>query len=900
MLPILRYRDEITRLFAERGMLIVTAPPGAGKSTQVPLLFLDRCTPEKKLLVLEPRRVAAQSLACRVAEELGEPAGATAGYQVRFERSVSERTKLLFLTYGTFLQLLHDDPRCAGSSIIMFDEFHERSLDADVALAWVRSLKRKNRGDPGVMVLSATLDHGPLIEYLGGCPHLAVPDQAHPVDVRYQEPKPRELLSHQVERAFIGLSALPETGSVLVFLPGSYEIDRAADVLEERCRRRGFRLLKLHGSMPLIDQRQVLRLPAEEPCVILSTNVAETSLTIPGVTTVIDSGLARTAAYDAERGRNTLYVGRISLQNAAQRAGRAGRLTKGICVRLWDRRDEASMPAAIEPEVLRLDLARSMLTLCALAEKRTPGNDAAHPAHFMGSPGHSATPQLRSMECGAGSLNLKEISWLTPPPEDRWNRAAEELARCGAIPIEHQEQVVISPPRRQVLSSEISGRPKGGGPHEARQYLPAEGTTNKDGTRVFPLTDLGRKMCRLPVDPRIAAVVLHGSLPQAREINLAMASLWESHETRVAESTDLFKLAGAFCAGPKDAAWGRDARRTFEQLDKMIAGKGAAATAAQATADLRKEVSIAWTRVFSDRIAFRDGEGSLYTLPDNRSGRLIVTKEGASVQGLPRLICALMVHEQAGRERAKKTVIPLYLPLEPSWVAEAFPGTLQIGVECRWDEMRQRVAPERVTKFKGAVIERVEEPNDGPYRDQIASCLAHKLAQGSWDWKSDEPAAARYACRVQQTAAAYPEMKIPTMTETDWELIFNGLCEGRRSLDEVRKTSVIAAIRSYIGGRLAEFVEKKAPEIIVLPSGRKGKVLWSENAPPELSARIGDFVGHGARFTLMDGRLQGVFNILAPNFRTVQKTADLGSFWKNTYPAIKSELKRKYPRHPWP
>jgi ATP-dependent helicase HrpB len=184
--------------------------------------------------------------------------------------------------------------------------------------------------------------------------------------------------------------------------------------------------------------------------------------------------------------------------------------------------------------------------------------------------------------------------------------------------------------------------------------------------------------------------------------------------------------------------------------------------------------------------------------------------------------------------------------------------------------------------------------------DEAAALLAGRIIAGDWNWRETEPKALQFLCRMRLVSSAYPEMKIPLMQDDDWELLFHDLCMGRRSLDEVKSGSVLHALKEYIGAHLAGFVEKKAPETIVLPSGRKGRVAYSENAPPEFSARLGDLIGYRDRFTLMDGRIQGVFDILAPNYRTVQKTADLGSFWKTVYPEIKNGLKRKYPKHPWP
>jgi ATP-dependent helicase HrpB len=835
MLPLLAYRQKIQEQLFRHKKLIITAPPGTGKSTQIPQFFAGQCSPEKKLIMLEPRRIAARSLAYRVAEEMGKECGGEVGYQVRFERKSSEKTKILFLTYGTFLQLLHSDPLSVHSSIIVFDEFHERSLEADTALAWVRFLAQSARRDGEIMVLSATLEVEPLQKYLDGCAAIDIPDKAFPVDLRYQPPaSSQEPMAKQLERALAGLLGGGEQGSVLVFLPGVYEIERAAEALYDQCRRKGYRLMQLHGRMPLSEQQLVLRLPGKEPCVILSTNVAETSLTVPGVSAVIDSGFARVASFDPERERNTLYLSRISRQNAQQRAGRAGRLAEGVCIRLWSREDEQSMPKAIQPEMLRLDLSKTMLTLCAFSGEVSGGN--------------------------------KSIEFFSAPPAERWEMARNELLRCGAIV----------------------------------PYLSDDNTIRYDMV-VSPLTDGGKAMSRLPLEPAVAAVLLQSRSPEERMFNAAMAAILESGSNTISESRDLFELAADFINDGKGTAIGKEVRETCEQLVRLLRDvSGSTSRKPLKPEGLRKEVSSVWMRIFSHRIAVRTGDTSLYEFLNKMSARLIIGKSHGKEKTLPSIVLALIVHEQAGRVQARKTVIPLYLPLEAEWLAESFPGELSSKVECRWDEVRQRVNIHEILQFRGIILRSREIEDRTLYREQTVACLAGQLCKGAWDWKKDDVKAEQFIYRLRQVSAAYPEMKIPRMTEDDLELIYHDLSDGKLSLEEIKKSSMLQAMQTYIGGRHAGFIEKKAPDIIILPSGKKGRITYFDNAPPELSARLGDLIGYKERFMLMDGRVQGVFDILAPNYRTVQKTSDLGSFWKNVYPSIKNGLKRKYPRHPWP
>jgi ATP-dependent helicase HrpB len=834
MLPILPYRDQIVSALNHHHSLIITAPPGTGKSTQVPQFFLDRSTPKKCIIVLEPRRIAARSLAYRVAQECGCGIGETVGYQVRFEREVSDTTRILFCTYGTFLQLLQSDPHASFASIIVFDEFHERTLDADAALAWCRHLCSAERPDLKLLVLSATLETGPLRDFMGECGYIDVPEKAHPVAVQYQPPKPQEPLWNQVERAVGALYSSGAMGSILVFLPGVHEIVRTADALAIPCKRRWYRLLQLHGRMSVAAQQETLVAPQKEPCVVLATNVAETSLTIPGVTAVVDCGLARMASYDPQRDRNTLYLSRISMQNATQRTGRAGRLGPGVCIRLWSSDDERAMPQAIVPEVLRLDLARIALTL------------------------------------GAFVLNARplDLPWLTSPPLERWEKALNDLLRCGAI-----------------------------------DSAAGDGPTSVAGgkTRVWPLTTMGEKIARLPVEPAAGRILLDSSTRQELEINIAMVALWESGDIRTGESHDLFALAESFLAGKNDKEWGREVRETYEQISGMVKKLVPVRHAKQSSGkEVNESISRKWMRVFSHRIAGKTGEGAVFELSDGRSARLMEKKTAGGREEQPSLILALSIHEQAGRSQNKKVTIPLYLPLEIGWVEREFPGELREKVECQWDEAKKRVVVEELQLFRTVICGRRELPERNRYQQEAGAVLAARLALGDWNWRAAEPKAEQFLFRMRLVAAAYPEMKIPVMDHDDWELLFHDLCTGKRAIEEVKNDSMLASLREYAGQHLAGFIERKAPETVVLPSGKKGRITYFENAPPELSARLGDLIGFKDRFTLADGRVQGVFDILAPNYRTVQKTADLGSFWKTVYPEIKNGLKRKYPKHPWP
>jgi ATP-dependent helicase HrpB len=402
-LPVAARLADIEAALATRHELVLEAPPGAGKTTLVPLALLDAAwLGSRRILMLEPRRMAARAAAARMAAMLGERAGETVGYRVRLETRVSRATRIEVVTEGVLTRMLQQDPALPGVGLLVFDEYHERSLEADLGLALAlaaRTLIREADDPLRILAMSATLDGAAVARLLGDAPVLRAEGRAWPVDIHHLGPAPaREALPRTCAAVLRGLLAEPveATGSILVFLPGQQEIQRVAEALEG-CT--GAEVLPLHGGLALEEQQRAIAAPAPGTRhLVLATNLAETSLTIEGVATVVDAGLAREPQYDPATGMTRLATRRISRASATQRAGRAGRLGPGRCLRLWSESEQQSLAPQATPEILQADLAPLALALFAF-----------------------------------GIDDPRELAWLDPPPAGAWSQALDLLHDCGAL-----------------------------------------------------------------------------------------------------------------------------------------------------------------------------------------------------------------------------------------------------------------------------------------------------------------------------------------------------------------------------------------------------------------------------------------------------------------------------------
>jgi ATP-dependent helicase HrpB len=875
-LPIYELESDLVRTLRAGGRLIVQAPTGSGKSTQIPQLLLQHGLAGEKneIVVLQPRRLATRMLAKRVAEEMDSPLGGVVGYQIRLESRISERTRIRFVTEGILLRQMSFDASLRGIGVIVFDEFHERHLYGDISLARAIQIQQTTRPDLKLIVMSATLDAGALRGYLAPCEVLVSQGRSFPVRIDYlpksvnfeQEP-PWEVAVRECERV-----AAETTGDMLVFMPGAYEISRTIQAIDGSRALRGFAALPLHGELPPDQQdRAVARQSTRK--IIVSTNVAETSLTIDGVTAVIDSGLARMARFDPHRGINTLLVEKIAASSADQRAGRAGRTAPGICVRLWTEREHGQRALQELPEVKRLDLSEVVLTLKA-----------------------------------SGIDDIAGFPWLEKPDTKALERAETLLADLGAIAASPAPGSGVGLPRRGAGDdeSEYSGR-------VVAPVLPSAS---------LRITDVGRKMLRFPVHPRYARmflaaqergcvrpVALMAALTQGRNFLLRSVpkdvetaredTLGEEHES------DFFRLMRAWRYADK-ASYGLDACRRlgihaqgarqvgplFEQFLAIAEKEGLDVTERRADgAEIRKCVLAG----FSDQLARRLDAGTLRCeLVHGRRG-MLARESGIQKAGL---FVAAEISEIGNRSGEVNVLLSLATAIEEPWLKEIFPDDYRETRGVSYDEAIKRVVSRRERRFRDLVLESKQSSDEAPLNEAAAlltkEVLAGRLKLDAWDETVEQ-----WIVRVNRLAEWFPELEVNPITESDRATLVEQICYGQLGYRGIKDKPVMPVLKDWLTAEQLAVIDDYLPERLTMANGRRSKLTYAKEGPPVLSARIQELYGIEGRFTLGHGRVPVKIEVLAPNHRPIQVTDDLTNFWREQYPKVKAELSRRYPRHEW-
>ncbi len=854
-LPIWTLHNSIVESVRVHGRLVLVAATGSGKTTQVPQMLLDAgLAGGKRIVILQPRRVAARTVASRVAWERGAKLGGEVGYQVRFEDHIAPETRLCFVTEGILLRWLQHDRTLADVGLVVFDEFHERNLLGDVALALAKELRRTSRPDLGVVVMSATLEAEPVARYLGtDVPILVSEGRTYPVEIRwadYTDDRP------EWEKAVSAVEEIVSSGwdgDILVFMPGKSEIQTTLRALGGARLGERVTVMALHGDLPPEDQDRAFQ-PSDRRKIVVSTNVAETSVTIDGVRHVVDAGLARVARYDAERGIQTLRVEPISQASADQRAGRAGRTAPGTCWRLWTEGSHPSRPDRNTPEIQRADLAETVLLLHSLGVRRAV-----------------------------------EFDWLDRPDREAVERAERLLVTLGALaPVE-------------------------AGPGE--------------------LTEIGRRMLRLPMHPRFGRMLveagLRGCVPDAAlcaalvsgrdllvRIGRDEAHLQDRREAFEDEGTsDFHTLRRAFqfardhgfsaeeCR--RNAIHGPTARQVEDTCRQILHLAGREGLASETTPTPRAPQPDALERClvagFIDQLCLRKDSGTLECeLTEGRTGTLV---RESVVQKAPMLVAA-SVREVSGRE-GTRTLLSQCTAVKPEWLREMFPQHFTSRLEHLYDRTHKRVAAIDLIRFLDLVVDRQHRRDVDPV--ESGRCLADAVARGWLDLPNLDHGVQQWIGRVECLRTAVPELELPPMRTEGrrqaLETAFRGLTLGR----DAQSVALLPAFRGVLSKAQQAFVEELAPLQIPAPDGRPWKLAYATDrddpeAPPvpEVQVKLLEALPLQEHPRIAEGRVPVRIWLQDPSGKRLASTRDWPTWRKTEYPKLRATLKSKHPGFLWP
>jgi len=837
-LPIDAVLPEVVAAVRERRICVLVAPPGAGKTTRVPGALLDAGAIEGEIVVLQPRRIAARLAAARVASERGGALGGEVGYEVRFDRRISGATRIRFVTEGVLTRRLLSDPSLRGVGAVIIDEFHERHLDGDLALALLSRL-RATRPELALVVMSATLDAEPVAAFLadapGGAPVVRSEGRTFPVTIEHVEQPDDRPLGKQVASAVRRLAQDGLDGDVLVFLPGAGEIRRVAEDVADAALVHDLLVLPLHGDLPVEEQDVAVR-PAAQRKLILATNVAETSVTIDGVVAVIDSGLARIARHSPWTGVASLQVEPVSRASCAQRAGRAGRTRPGRVVRLYTRHDHDTRRPFEVPEVARTDLAGAALEL------------------------H-----------GAG-LSLRELRWYEAPPDAAVTAAEELLVRLRAV-----EDGTITALGRRMLRFPVH-------PRLARVVCEAE-SRGVGPEACLVAAAIGARELRL--ERRGPAGQARTSSPSDLIDDLDAMLDARSHGLRA----DRLRRDGI------DVATAHAVDRAAKQLERIVERSGDRRAAPATDDDIDRELQIAILTGFPDRVGKRRTPRSAeIVFAGGGSGTLAPSSSVIDAE----LVVAVDVAETGARGQLGKVQIRRASAIDPSWLLDLFLDRIAERDELVWNAQKERV--ERITQltYDGLPIDEHRDVEGARRAGRAAAELLAKQALTAGIEKFVErDALAQWRARVALVASVANQPDLVAPTDEALAAIIARACEGAISFAELRATSLLDLLDASLGEHRA-LVDRLAPTHLNLPRRRRAPIHYSLDQPPWIASRMQDFFGLARAPAICDGRVPLVIHLLAPNQRPVQVTSDLPGFWVKHYPALRKQLMRRYPKHAWP
>ena len=858
-LPVDAIREDLVSSIRDTGRLLLKAPTGSGKSTCVPQMLLD-AEVEGLILVVQPRRMAARMLAQYVARLQGVRHGDEVGHVVRFENKTNAKTKIIYLTDGVLQRWLNDDPDLSKVGAVVFDEFHERRIASDVALARCLELQDREGSKLKVVVMSATIEMAGLKDYLEPCKYLETDGRTFPVEISYAGSNQN---SNQTSRStYNGARKLEiwnqvadavsrqvfdaESGNILVFLPGVYEIQKTKGLIERSGWSKDCDIYPLYSSLSPKDQEQALSGGSARKRIILSTNVAETSLTIPGVRTVIDAGLARISRYDPVRGIDTLMVDKISRAAADQRAGRAGRTATGRCIRLWSEADHARRSAFELPEIHRVDLTEVTLSLKAL-----------------------------------GVSDISGFRWLDKPDAERIAYSENLLNQLGAV----DEIGAITKTGQMMLSFPLH-------PRYSRLLLLAE--------EYGCVAEVGFITAALQCDS-IFTRGKKGQHASGRDDftestdSSDFVAEWRAYQYAedVGFDTRRCSESGIMARSAREISQSFKQLKQFAERHSLHWGK----VDFDASSEMVKRCML---EVFSDHLAVRMSESSL-------SSRVVGKRRGnidqASIVRQSRFFIAVEVREVEGRE------VTVYLSrciaMDMETIREVLAGDLVDSDSAVYNATSRRVEKLKELKYRDLILESKE--GGEPPLDIAAQLLAEQVAAGELKLKQWDHTVDRWVARLVNLTTWMPELELPGFGESDRLMFLEEVCQGAKSYKEIKNREIRPVMDSWLSTSQKAVLDAYAPlEITLEKKGKdakvqsvKAKVKYALDQEPYIAMRLQHLYDVSSLPAIANGSVKIKVHILAPNQRPWQITADLEAFWESGYSQMKKDLAGRYPKHEW-
>ena len=843
-LPIDGHLPLILQALREHRSAVVVAAPGAGKTTRVPPAILNSglLTPDAPdVVVLQPRRIAARASAARIAFEQGWQVGREVGYHIRGDRTIGPDTHLQVLTEGILTRRLVHDPFLERVGCIVLDEFHERHIDSDLAIAMLKEVRATVREDLRIVVMSATIAADPVSRFLGDCPIIDVPGRMFPVELRFapSPPPPSRMTLPQHIASQIGAilaeaseAADEAVGDVLVFLPGMEEIHRTARELEGLAQRYELNILPLHGSLSGDQQAAVLQSSTRRK-VILATNIAETSLTIDGVRTVIDAGQVRVPAYDARRGMDRLELKHVSRASATQRMGRAGRTAPGTCIRLWSPAVDKNLDEFERPEIQRVDLCQAVLSL-----------------HEF------------------GKSDPRAFEWFEAPPEPAMAAADRLLLMLGAL---------------------------------------------ADGK----VTELGRRMLRLPLHPRLGRMLLAAMASGLQREACALAVLLSEKDILLAQDyvpgraitartrgrsdlllrLDLLNEAerSGFVQHVRDIGVDPNAARNVARLRDDLLRQVQRTTRANKPTDIQEDDLLKLILLaYPDRVCRRRGADRTVATMVGGTG---VKLHPSSIISDEELFIAADARDDT-RGNTREAMVRIASAIDPAWLEELFPAAMHIDREVYFDEAKQKAVGRIISRYHDLVLsEKLDSRIDA---GQIEAALAAAVRPMAPAIFLADPDAAQVLERLAFVRKYIPEQPWPAMTDAELADILADSCPGKRSVEQIKSQPLADLLTAQMPWNLLRLLDDLAPRTLAVPSGNRIHLEYSGDKPPVLAVRLQEVFSWHETPRIAAGRVPLLLHLLGPNYRPAQITSDLASFWKTTYFQVRKDLRIRYPKHSWP